>query len=133
MGPAIRPDVCSLPTFEAIVKLVCGYLPPSLGWVSLGVTLIPVGAAYMLPCLYCCTGGTLAIWVLCGVGLQEITGWDVLLASQVESIHAGLVPTGVHVSRLGGKKTKWHPSAFWLLEKSSKDLCHFSSCSEISQ
>lgn len=49
------------------------------------------------------------------------------------SIGAVLVLAGVHVSRLGGRGGKCQLPALLFLEKSPKDICPSSTCSEISK
>lgn len=70
-----------------------------------------------------------------GADLLKHAGTGCAVSELVESAGAVLFPPGVHVSRLGvgGEGRKWHLLALWFLKKFPKDLCPFSTNSEVSK
>lgn len=69
-----------------------------------------------------------------GVDPQKLTGAGCTVISKIGGKHcAALIPAPVFVSRLGNWGGKWWTSAPLFPEKSHKDLCPSSTCSEIGE
>ena len=68
-----------------------------------------------------------------GDGIIGGQGRMCCLEARWSGVWAALVPTKVYVSRLRCRRGKWHPPTPLFLEKSPKDPCPSSTCSDISK
>ena len=66
-----------------------------------------------------------------GLVCRRVKGQGMLLVSEVEHIHAALVPTGFCVSMLGVESGKLCLPTLLLLKKCPRDFCPSSTCFEI--